>query len=33
MTIEEDQKAVDGWVKTKGSGYFDILTNTTILNE
>ena len=33
MTIEEAQKAVDEWIKTKASGYFDILTNTTILME
>ena len=33
MTIEEAQKAVDEWIKTKASGYFDILTNTTLLME
>ena len=33
MTLEEAQKAVDDWINKKGSGYFDILTNTTILME
>ena len=33
MTLEEAQKAVDDWINKKGLGYFDILTNTTILME
>lgn len=33
MTIEEAQKAVDGWIKTIGVRYFNELTNTAILME
>lgn len=33
MTIKEAQLQVDEWIKTYGSGYFDVLTNTTILME
>lgn len=33
MTIKEAQLKVDEWIKTYGSGYFDVLTNTTILME
>lgn len=33
MTIEEAQKAVDGWINTTGIRYFNELTNTAILME
>lgn len=33
MTIEEAQKQVDDWIKTKGVRYFSELTNTAILME
>ncbi len=33
MTIQELQKNVDEWIKTKGVRYFNELTNTTILME
>lgn len=33
MTIEELQKAVDGWIKTYGVRYFSELTNMAILTE
>jgi len=33
MTIIEAQKKVDEWIMTYGGGYFDLMTNTTILME
>lgn len=33
MLIKEAQDKVHNWIKTYGNGYFDILTNTTILME
>ncbi len=33
MTIENWQKTVDAWIKTKGVRYFDELTNLGILME
>jgi NTP pyrophosphatase (non-canonical NTP hydrolase) len=33
MTIEEAQKEVDNWIKTKGIRYFSELTNMAILTE
>lgn len=33
MTVEELQKAVDGWIKTYGVRYFSELTNMAILTE
>lgn len=33
MTIEEMQKAVDGWIQTVGGGYFSELTNMALLTE
>jgi NTP pyrophosphatase (non-canonical NTP hydrolase) len=33
MTIEEAQKVVDDWIKTKGVRYFNELTNMAILTE
>ena len=33
MQINEAQKKVHEWINTYGGGYFDILTNTTILME
>ncbi|MBL7790538.1 MAG: nucleotide pyrophosphohydrolase [Chitinophagales bacterium] len=33
MTITEAQKQVNEWIINYGGGYFDILTNTTILME
>lgn len=33
MTIENAQKAVDNWIKTTGTRYFNELTNTAILME
>lgn len=33
MTINEAQKTVDEWIKTKGIRYFNELTNTAILME
>lgn len=33
MTLEETQKLVDDWIKTKGVRYFNELTNMTILTE
>jgi NTP pyrophosphatase (non-canonical NTP hydrolase) len=33
MTIEEAQKEVDNWIKTKGIRYFNELTNMAILTE
>lgn len=33
MTIQDAQKAVDNWIKTKGVRYFSELTNTAILME
>ncbi|WP_425390106.1 nucleotide pyrophosphohydrolase [Ekhidna sp.] len=33
MTIEEAQKVVDEWIKTKGVRYFNELTNMAILTE
>lgn len=33
MTIEEAQKVVDDWIKTKGVRYFSELTNMAILTE
>ena len=32
-TLQEWQRAVDGWIKTVGVRYFDPLTNTAILME
>ena len=33
MTLEDAQKLVDDWIKTKGVRYFNELTNMTILTE
>ncbi|WP_420316751.1 nucleotide pyrophosphohydrolase [Ekhidna sp.] len=33
MTIEEAQKVIDEWIKTKGVRYFNELTNMAILTE
>lgn len=33
MTIKDAQAKVDEWVQSIGGGYFDVLTNTTILME
>jgi len=33
MTIQEAQKAVDDWIKSKGVRYFNELTNMAILTE
>jgi NTP pyrophosphatase (non-canonical NTP hydrolase) len=33
MTIQDAQKIVDRWIKTKGVRYFSELTNTAILME
>lgn len=33
MTIEQAQKKVDEWIKTKGVRYFNELTNLAILTE
>ncbi len=33
MTLEEAQRLVDEWIKTKGVRYFNELTNTAILME
>ena len=33
MTIEEAQKVVDEWIKTKGVRYFNELTNMAVLTE
>lgn len=33
MTIEEAQKAVDGWIQTNGVRYFNELTNMAMLTE
>lgn len=33
MTIEEAQKAVDGWIREIGGGYFSHLTNMALLTE
>ena len=33
MTIQELQQKVDEWIQETGGGYFDILTNTTVLME
>lgn len=33
MTIDEAQKIVDHWIKTKGIRYYNELTNTAILME
>lgn len=33
MTIQDAQKIVDSWIKTKGVRYFSELTNTAILME
>ena len=33
MTIQDAQKIVDDWIKTKGVRYFNELTNTAILME
>lgn len=33
MTIEEAQKVVDEWIKTKGVRYFNELTNMAMLTE
>lgn len=33
MTIEEAQKLVDEWIKTKGVRYFNELTNMAMLTE
>ncbi|MEQ6167922.1 nucleotide pyrophosphohydrolase [Ekhidna sp. MALMAid0563] len=33
MTIEEAQRVVDEWIKTKGVRYFNELTNMAILTE
>lgn len=33
MTIEEAQKTVDDWIKSKGIRYFNELTNMAILTE
>lgn len=33
MTIEEAQKVVDDWIKTKGVRYFNELTNMVMLTE
>jgi NTP pyrophosphatase (non-canonical NTP hydrolase) len=33
MTIEEAQKLVDDWIKTKGVRYFNELTNMAMLTE
>ena len=33
MTLEDAQKLVDDWIKTKGVRYFNELTNMTILME
>lgn len=33
MTIQEAQRVVDEWIKTKGIRYFNELTNTAILME
>ncbi len=33
MTLEEAQKTVDDWIKTKGVRYFSELTNMTVLME
>lgn len=33
MTIEEAQKAVDGWIQTTGVRYFNELTNMAMLTE
>ena len=32
-TLQEWQRAVDGWIKTVGVRYFDPLTNTAVLME
>ena len=33
MKIDELQSKVDGWIKKYGVRYFDIMTNTLLLNE
>ena len=33
MTLEETQKIVDDWIKTKGVRYFNELTNMAMLTE
>ncbi|MEO9872515.1 nucleotide pyrophosphohydrolase [Ekhidna sp.] len=33
MTIEEAQKIIDDWIKTKGVRYFNELTNMAMLTE
>ncbi len=33
MTLEEAQKEVDDWIKTKGVRYFNELTNMAVLTE
>ena len=33
MTLEEAQKTVDDWIKTKGVRYFSELTNMAVLTE
>lgn len=33
MTIKEAQQIVDDWIQSKGTRYFDKLTNTTMLME
>lgn len=33
MTLEEAQKTVDDWIKTKGVRYFSELTNMSVLME
>ena len=33
MTLEEVQKTVDDWIKTKGVRYFSELTNMAVLTE
>lgn len=33
MTISELQLKVDDWIQKVGGGYFDVMTNTTILME
>lgn len=33
MTIKDYQKHVDNWIKEFGVRYFDVMTNTLILNE
>lgn len=33
MTISELQQEVDTWIQSTGNGYFDIMTNMTILME